>query len=250
MVAAFGMGCVSAGPAQAGLADPVGTVVNGVEEVHEPLRDAVDDTVREVTRSADHVVGAADRTAADTADEVVEVVQRVERSVTRSAGARGAAPRPTGAAADVPRHPAGSRGDPTPRGRSQPQHDRPRAAATGAAIASPLRQRAHRARSSRHEAPHVGSRRATGAETPRRLGDGTAGPPRPQDHPCASGSLAVQDLRRCGRAGLPLPPRADTSLPSLGGVPRLMLPTGLALLGVGVVLVAGSRRRPAATAAA
>jgi len=57
------------------------------------------------------------------------------------------------------------------------------------------------------------------------------------DHPCASGSLAARDLRRCARA--------DISLPGLGGVPRNLLSTGLVMVGAGLVLIARGRRRSA-----
>ncbi len=70
-----------------------------------------------------------------------------------------------------------------------------------------------------------------------------AAPPLGDHHPCASGSLAAAELRRCARATAPSVRDTPPAIPDLGGAPVVLLPAGLVLLGAGVVLVALGRRR-------
>jgi hypothetical protein len=63
---------------------------------------------------------------------------------------------------------------------------------------------------------------------------------------CRSGGLGARELRRCARAAAPLPgPSGASTIPTLGGVPVILLPIGLLMIATGLILVSHGRRRRA-----
>ena len=226
--------CLAAGPAHAGVGDLIDGAVGsaGGGGVGDPVGDGVDGTVGRVTGSSDAVLN----------DTVRKVTTPARPSPQEApSGPRGNATKLSQAAAellrDIPRVVG-----------SEPQNDMATPASDTSDASSnvpPQRQKAHvgmpgRERTSAvRRAPRTsahddsmhrlvamrGARQVATALTPH------------VDPACASGSLAVRDLRRCARAGTPLP--------GLGGFPSILPPAGLAMVGMGLILVARGRRRVA-----
>lgn len=227
---------LAAGPAHAGVGDLADDALGGAGAVGNTVGDAVDDTVDTVGK----VAGSADDTVKDT---VRNVTKNAEPSTQEgSSGAGGGATEPS-------RAPAEPRRD-GPKVVAAPQRA-PVTPALDASPASPSDARALRGEAQRDQRSQERSRasavsRGRRTSPPRDVAHRTDVAVRgaqevaaplalPADHPCASGSLAAHDLRQCARA--------DLSLPGLGGVPMMLVPAGLVLIGLGLLLVARGRRR-------
>ena len=226
--------CLAAGPAHAGVGDlidgAVGRAGGGV--VGDTVEDGVDGTVGRVTGSSDAVLK-------DTARKVTTPAEPSRQEAP--SGPRGNATKLSQAAAellrDIPRVVG-----------SEPQNDMATPASDTSSDASsnapPQRQKADGGQPARERTSDVRRTPRTSAHDDsmhRRLvamrgARQVAAALAPHvDAPCASGSLAVRDLRRCARAGTPLP--------GLGGFPRILPPVGLVMVGMGLILVARGRRR-------
>ena len=209
---------LAAGPAQAGGGDLVGAVGGaGGGAVPDPVGDGVDGTVGRVTGSPDPVLKDTVRKARGEATRLSQTAAELLRHVPRDAGteprkdpATPAADTSSDASSNAPRQRQKARGGQPARERASAVRRIPRTSAHGDSRHRPLVAERGARQVAAAPAPHV-------------------------DNPCASGSLAVRDLLRCARAGTPLP--------GLGGIPRILLPAGLVMIGLGLILVARGRRR-------
>lgn len=225
--------CFSAGPAHAGVGDAVDGVTGTAGNV---VNDEVKDPVGEVT-------GTAATAVKETVQKATEVVSPPAQEGSPGAGAGGgeteATPAPAQPQQEAPQPVA-----------PQPQEDQaPPASATTTTSPAPAE---------RKEVPRGARSRARGSATEHTRGASLSAlsmrrfrsierrtlpvtAPLPTARSCESDSLVSRDLRSCARAATPAP--QGTFLPGLGGVPLVLVPVGLLVLGLGLVLVALGRRR-------
>ncbi|QZY28319.1 hypothetical protein [Nocardioides coralli] len=247
--AVLGTAWCGTGPAGAVVGDPVDVVTAGATVDRDPVPVAVGDLVDRaptdkvveraakkakdvagtVTKAAGKAAGAVKETVAKSADKTVpkgaaDLRHEVERARARVARPEAQRERRSPATGTRPRVA-------TQRGTADDRPARPSAASAKRS------QRSGSGRMAAREAVVAGEARAASL-TP------------PAGHPCAGDSLAAGDLRRCSRADLPPPPRRGESLPSLGGVPELLVPAGLALIVAGLAVITRGRRRDVAVALA
>ena len=210
---------LAAGPAQAGGGDLVDGAVGGAGggAVPDPVGDGVDGTVGRVTGFSDPVLKDTVRKARGDATELGQRAAELLRDIPRDVGsepqndpATPAADTSSDGSSNAPRQRQKARGGRSARERAPAVRSVPRKAAHGGSMHRPLVAERGARQVAAAVAPHV-------------------------DNPCASGSLAVRDLLLCARAGTPIP--------GLGGLPRILLPAGLVMVGTGLILVARGRRR-------
>ena len=210
---------LAAGPAQAGGGDLVDGAVGGAGggAVRDPVGDGVDGTVGRVTGSSDPVLKDTVRKARGDATRLSQTAAELLRDIPRDVGsepqndpATPAADTSSDASSNAPRQRQKAHGGQPARERASAVRRIPRTSAHGDSMHRPLVAERGARQVAAALAPHV-------------------------DNPCASGSLAVRDLLRCARAGTPIP--------GLGGIPRILLPAGLVMVGMGLILVARGRRR-------
>ena len=241
------------GPAQADLGDPVGRAVGGsggdlVRDTVGQVRDTdgqVRDTVGQVRDPVRDTVGQVKDASDAPKDTVREVAKQAKLSPRKPASdARGGATEVSPAAAETQRDIPRAEGSKPRNHRTAPAADTTSdATADASSPAAPQGRRANGSHPSRKSTSAVKGIPRTSAHgnvmhrpvatelAPRQV---DAAPAPHLDQPCAGGSLAVQDLLRCARAGAPIP--------GLGGFEMILLPAGLVLVGMGLLLVAGGRR--------
>ncbi len=238
-----------AGPAQADIGNPVGGAVGGsggdlardtVGQVRETVS-RVRDTVGQVRDTVGQVTDSSDAPR-DAVREVAKPAEPASREAASDAhdGATGVSPGAAEPQRDIPQAGASK----PQNHRTAPAADAPSdATADASSTVAPQRRKANGSQPAREPTSavrEISRTSAHGNSTHRPVAAELAAPQvdaAPAPHvkpPCAGGSLAVQDLLRCARAGAPIP--------GLGGFEMILLPAGLVLVGMGLVLVAGGRR--------
>ncbi len=219
--------CLAPEPAHAGVGDivddPVGSAgaVGGASDSSEAV---LEDTVREVTSAGSPSPQEPPPGPGHHASELSEAAAELVRDVP---GVLDLEPQNDGAtpASDTSSSPSPSTAPDTSssggRQREKAHGDRVLRERTSAVKGNP-RTSANEGQTNQPRLAARGSRH------------GAAAPAR-RVAPCASGSLAPQDLLRCARAGI--------SLPGLGGLPKILPPAGLVMIGLGLILVACGRLR-------